>query len=205
MSVRIIALLALLLVLPATGDTQPARRVWRIGFLGDAARAERLAINFEPFRAGLRELGYVEGQNIAIEERWTDGRAERVPELAADLVRLKVDVIVTHGVRATRAVQEATRTIPIVAAVLPDPVGAGLVASLARPGGNTTGMSDQIAELADKEVQILRDALPHVRRVVILWHETNPGAKPTFAKTRGAAQTAGRGVEAIGVTAPDPR
>jgi putative tryptophan/tyrosine transport system substrate-binding protein len=122
------------------------------------------------------------------------------PPLAAALVGLKVDVIVTHGVRSTRAVQEATRTIPIVAAVMPDPVGAGLVASLARPGGNTTGLSDQVAELAEKEIEILKEALPHVRRVAILWHEGNPGAQLTFDQTRTATQRMGLVTQIIGIT-----
>jgi putative ABC transport system substrate-binding protein len=185
---------------PLAAAAQPARKVWRVGYLGDGPRAERLGINFEPFRDGLRELGYIEGQNVIIEERWTDGKAERVADLATELVRLKVDVIVTHGVRATRAAQEATRTIPIVSAVMPDPIGAGLVASLARPGGNTTGMTDQVAELAEKEIHILQEALPHVRRVAILWHEGNPGAKLTFEQTRKAGQKVGLATEIVGVT-----
>jgi putative ABC transport system substrate-binding protein len=184
-------------------EAQPAKKVWRVGYLGDALRAERLAINFEPFREGLRELGYIEGQNLVIEERWTDGRAERLADLVTELVHLKVDVIVTHGVRATRAAQKATTTIPIVGAVMPDPVESGLVASLARPGGNTTGLSDQVAELAEKEIQILREALPRARRVAILWHEGNPGAKLTFEQTRRATQKIGLASEIVGVTAPD--
>jgi putative ABC transport system substrate-binding protein len=168
------------LATPLTAGAQPAKKMWRVGYLGDAPRAERLTINLEPFRDGLRELGYVEGQNIIIEERWTEGRGERLADLATELVRLKVDVIVTHGVRATRAAQKATTTIAIVGAVMPDPVETGLVASLARPGGNTTGLSDQVAELAEKEIQILKEALPSARRVAILWHEGNPGAKLTF-------------------------
>jgi putative ABC transport system substrate-binding protein len=199
----LLAALAVALLAAATSEAQPPRKVWRVGFLGDGARAERLAINLEPFREGLRELGYVEGQTLVIEERWSEGRADRIPELAADLVRLKVDVIVTHGVRGTKAAQDATRTIPIVAAVMPDPVGTGLVASLAKPGGNTTGLSDQVTELAEKEIQILRDALPHVRRVTMLWHEGSPGAKGTFEETRRAAQKAGLAVDVVGVTAAE--
>jgi len=181
---------------------QPALKVWRVGYLGDGPRAERLRINLEPFRDGLRELGYVEGQNLVIVERWTEGRAQQLPELAAELVRLKVDVIVTHGVRGTKAAQEATKTIPIVAAVMPDPVAAGLVASLARPGGNTTGMSDQVTELAEKEIEILREALPHARRITFLWNEGNPGAKLTFDQTRKASQKLGLASEAVGITDP---
>ena len=199
------ALLAALTVLLAigVGETQRARKVWRIGFLGDGFRAERLPINLTPFREGLRELGYVEGQNLTIEERWTDGRAERLTEHASDLVRQKVDVIVTHSVRSIKALQSATTTIPIVAAVMPDPVGNGLVATLSRPGGNTTGMTDQVTELADKEIQFLKEALPDVRRVTILWHETNPGARLTFEDTRRAVEKVGLALDVVGVSAPD--
>jgi len=175
------------------------RRVWRVGFLGDGPRAERVAISLEPFRMGLRGLGYVEGQNLAIEERWTDGRVEQLPLLVEDLVRLKVDVIVTHGVRAIRASQAATTAIPIVMAVSPDPIATGLVASLSRPGGNTTGLTDQVAELGEKEVQVLRDVVPGVRRVAILWHEGNPGAQVTFDQTRVAAAKVGLGITIVGV------
>jgi hypothetical protein len=125
---------------PFAVGAQPARKGWRVGYLGDGPRADRPGINFEPFRDGLRELGHLEGQNIVLEERWTEGRAERLAELAAELVRLKVDVIVTHGVRATSAAQEATMTIPIVA-VMPDPVGAEL-------GGTTSGCSACAPSLA---------------------------------------------------------
>ena len=200
---RVLSMLAALLLLCAGAEAQSPRKPVRVGYLGDGSRAERLAINLEPLRAGLRELGYVEHQTFHIDERWSDGQGDRLPALAAELVRLKVDVIVTHGVRATRAVQEATRTIPIVVAVMPDPVGAGLVASLARPGGNTTGMTDQVTELADKEIEVLKAAFPQMRRVVILWYETNPGAKLTFEETRRAAQQAGLAVEVVGVTAAD--
>jgi putative tryptophan/tyrosine transport system substrate-binding protein len=198
-----LAALAVTVLGAAASEAQPVGKLWRIGFLGDGSRAERLAINLTPFREGLRELGYVEGQTVAIEERWSEGRAERVAELASELVRLKVDVIVTHGVRATKAAQDATRTIPIVAAVMPDPVGAGLVASLARPGGNTTGLTDQVTELAQKEIQILKEALPHVKRVAILWHEGSPGATSTFEQTRKATESMALAVEVIGVTAAD--
>jgi ABC-type uncharacterized transport system substrate-binding protein len=193
-----------LLAVPLAVEAQMARRVWRVGFLGDGPRAERAAISIEPFRDGLRELGYIEGQNLVIEERWSEGRSERLLDLATELVRLKVDVIVTHGVRGTKAAQDATRTIPIVMAVSPDPVGAGLVASLARPGGNTTGMTDQAAELAEKEVQILREAVPQTRRIVaILWNESNPGARLTFEQTRSAATKVGLGVTTVSVRSPE--
>jgi putative ABC transport system substrate-binding protein len=201
-AVAMVALALGLLAAPLATEAQPARKVWRIGFLGDGPRAERASISTEPFREGLRELGYVEGQNVVIEERWSEGKAERLFDLAGELVRLNVDVIVTHGVQGTKAVQDATKTIPIVMAVSPDPVGTGLVASLARPGGNTTGMTDQVAELSDKEIQILRDVVPRVRRVAILWNESNPGARHTFEQTRNAATKSGLAIVTVTVRAP---
>jgi putative ABC transport system substrate-binding protein len=199
-----VALFALaLLAAPFAAKAQPERKVWRIGFLGDGPRAERAPISIVPFREGLRELGYIEGQNILIEERWSEGQSDRMVELVADLVRLNVDVIVTHGVQGTKAAQGATRTIPIVMAVSPDPIGTGLVASLARPGGNTTGMTDQVAELSGKEIEILREVVPRVRRVAILWNERNPGARVTFERTRSAAQESGLAITTVAVRGPE--
>lgn len=195
-----VALVLGILAAPLPGSGQPAPRAWRIGFLGDGPRAERAAISLEPFRDGLRELNYVENKNIVIEERWSEGKSERLRDLATELVRLKVDVIVTHGVRGTKAAQDATRTIPIVMAVSPDPVATGLIASLARPGGNTTGMTDQVAELGEKEIQIIREVVPHTRRVAILWNDSNPGARVTFEQTRRAAAKAGLGVTVVTAT-----
>ena len=201
----VVAMVALVLGLlaPLAAEAQSVGKVWRVGFLGDGPRAERAAISIEPFRDGLRELGYVEGQNVLIQERWSEGKSERLLDLAKELVSLKVDVIVTHGVRGTKAAQDATRAIPIVMAASPDPVGTGLIASLARPGGNTTGLTDQIAELGAKEIQILREVVPRTRRVAILWNESNPGARPTFEQTRNAAVQAGLGVATVAIRKPE--
>jgi putative ABC transport system substrate-binding protein len=197
------ALVLAVLVAPSVTEAQPARKVWRVGFLGDGPRADRAAISIEPFRDGLRELGYLEGQTVVIEERWSEGQSERLLDLATELVRLNVDVIVTHGVRGTKAAQDATRTIPIVMAVSPDPVATGLIASLARPGGNITGMTDSAAELAEKEIQVMRDVVPRTRRVAILWNEGNPGARTTFEQTRNAATRVGLGVATVAVRSPE--
>jgi putative tryptophan/tyrosine transport system substrate-binding protein len=202
-AVVMVAMVLGLLSAPLAAEAQPARKVWRIGFLGDGPRAERTAISIEPFRDGLRELGYSESQNVVIEERWSEDRSERLLDLATELVRLKVDVIVTHGVRGIKAAQDATKTIPIVMAVSPDPVGTGLIASLARPGGNTTGLTDQVAELGDKEIQIIREVVPRTRRVAILWNESNPGARVTFEQTRNAATKVGLGVATVAVRTPE--
>ncbi len=150
---------------------QPQSKVWRVGFLGTASASgfgfpERV----ETLRAGLRELGYVEGKNLVIEFRWAEDKYEQLPELAAELVRLKVDVIVTHGT-GTRAARSATTTIPIVMALSGDPVATGLVASLARPGGNVTGMSGINPEVAAKRLELLTDAFPRTRNVAVLYYQ----------------------------------
>ena len=141
-----------LLAAPLAGEAQQAGRVWRIGFLG-LPSASSAAARVEAFRRGLRDLGYVEGRNLAIEFRWTEGSADRLPALAAELAKLKVDVIVTQGTEATVSAHRATSTIPIVVTVLSDPVGTDLVRSLARPGGNVTGLTDSAEEVAGKRIE----------------------------------------------------
>jgi putative ABC transport system substrate-binding protein len=135
---------------------QQQGKVWRIGYLGDGSASARAPSTLEPFRKGLRDLGYVEGRNIVIDARWSEGKSERLSEFAAEFVQLKVDIIVTHGVPGSNAAKTATTSIPIVVATAADMVGSGLVASLARPGGNVTGTSDQITEISSKEVELLR-------------------------------------------------
>jgi ABC-type uncharacterized transport system substrate-binding protein len=186
----IVMLILSLLAVPHAADAQQQRKVPRIGFLGDGSATSRAANTLEPFREGLRELGYVEGQNIILEVRWTDGNSERLPELAGEFIRLPVDVIVTHGAPGARAATAATTTIPIVVAAVADMVRLGLVVSLAHPGGNVTGMSDLLPELNGKLVQLLTEMLPRVTGVAVLWNRLNPGA----ALQAEAAQTAARKV-----------
>ena len=158
-----------LLAAPLAAHAQQAGKVWRIGFLVGTTSTPFI----EAFRQGLHDLGYTEGQNIVIEYRSADNRYERLPDLAADLVRLKVDVIVAVGTPGPVAAKQATTTIPIVMTNGGDPVGAGLVASLARPGGNVTGLSIVIPDLIGKQLQLLREVLPLVSRVAVLWNPAN--------------------------------
>src|SRR5713226_1620903 len=144
----------------------PAGKVPRIGFLSPTSPSD--AGRLAAFREGLRELGYVEGQNIKIESRWAEGNYDRLPGFAADLVRLKVDVIVTYGTPAAQAAKRATGTIPIVMALIIDPVASGLVTSLARPGGNLTGQSMMSPDLVGKQFEILKELVPKVSRVAVL-------------------------------------
>ena len=143
----------------------------------------------EAFRQGLRELGYVEGKNIVIEWRCAEGKFDRLPDLAAELVRLKVDVIVTGGPAATRAAKEATTTIPIVMANDSDPVGNGFVASLARPGGNITGLSTLAPELSGKQLELLKEIVPKLSRVAVLGNSTEPGNAQALREIELAAGT----------------
>ena len=154
---------------------QPAPGTHRIGFLAPRSRstASRPDVYYDAFVQGMRDRGYVEGKNLVIEWRFAEGKYERMPDMAADLVSMKVEVIVVDGTPAVRAAQNATRAIPIVAAIVADPVGSGFAASLGRPGGNITGLSSISVELISKEFELLKAVLPRLSRVAVF---TNPGA-----------------------------
>jgi ABC-type uncharacterized transport system substrate-binding protein len=158
---------------PIVARAQQTGKLPIIGFLG-AATASARSQWVAAFVQRLHELGWIEGRTVAIEYRWAEGRSERFAEIAAEFVRLKVDVIVTYATPPAIAAKEATAVIPIVSAVMGDPVGAGLVASLARPGGNVTGLSNQSADLAGKRVEHLREVVPGLRRLAVLANVSNP-------------------------------
>jgi len=162
-----LTLCAVLLALCFSAGAQQATKIPKIGYLTGATR-DGQAARIEAFRQGLRELGYVEGKNIVIEYRYAEGNLDRLPTLAAELVRLKIDVIVTGGGPNTRAAKEATSTIPIVMAQDGDPVANGFVASLARPGGNITGLANLAPELMGKQLELLKEIIPKLSRVAIL-------------------------------------
>jgi len=159
-----IAVAVMLLAVAVIAEAQQSRKVFRIGFL-DSSTASGMAVLLDAFKQELTKLGWVEGKNIALEYRFAEGKSERLPELAADLVRLKVDLIVTTGDPQASAAKKATTAIPIVMASTSDPVGFGLVASLARPGGNVTGMSALTVELNTKRLEVLKDAVAELVRV----------------------------------------
>jgi putative ABC transport system substrate-binding protein len=158
--------------------------VYRIGFLGTAS-ASAQAKRVDALRAGLRDLGYVEGKNIVIEFRWAEGRYDRLPDLAAELVRLKVDVLVTAGTPGTLAAKKATTTVPIVMVGIGDAVATGVVASLARPGGNITGSTDSVPELMAKLLELLKEIMPRTRRVAVLVNPDNPSRPSPVLKAMG--------------------
>jgi putative ABC transport system substrate-binding protein len=153
-------------------EAQQPGKIPRIGFLSPFSPGPDPRV--EAFRQGLRDLGYMEGQNITIEYRWADGRFEQLPDLVAELVRLKVDVVVAAVTQASLAAKKATGTIPIVMVAVSDPVGSGLVASLARPGTNITGTSSMTAEVVGKQLELLKETLPKISRVAALWNPANP-------------------------------
>jgi len=177
---------ALIVFCPSAKAQQP-KTTARIGFLG-ATSSSVEAARIEAFRDGLRELGYVEGKNTVIEWRWAEGKLERLPMLATELVRLNVDVIVAGGSTSTGAAKKATNKIPIVTAQVNDPVGSGLVASLARPGGNLTGLSTLVPEISGKRLEILKEVLPKLSRVVVLGDSTAPGNAQSLKETELAAK-----------------
>jgi putative ABC transport system substrate-binding protein len=182
--VGIFAIVLTLLFGGAVGSAQQAEKIFRIGYL-DPGTASGGAVLVHTFRQELNKLGWIEGKNINIEYRFSEGNLDRVPELAAELVHLKVDLIVTAGAPPALAAKKATTTIPIVMAATGGPVGAGLVTSLAQPGGNVTGFSALSAELGSKRLEILRDAVPKLARVALLWPGT--GQQSQLNELRAAA------------------
>jgi putative tryptophan/tyrosine transport system substrate-binding protein len=200
-TVRLVVILALvLLTVPLAADAQPAGKVWRIGMLfGSVGPESPWGVSF---RQGLRELGYIEGQNIALEWRLSGGQAERLPGLAAELVRLPVDVIVAGDNPAIAAAQQVTSTIPIVMVLAMDPVRTGFVGSLARPGSNITGLTFQGTDIQGKALQLLKDAVPTVSRVAVLWDATEPGRRVQATEAEEAARALGLEVHLLGVRSP---
>jgi putative ABC transport system substrate-binding protein len=185
--ITVLALCAALFTYCVRADAQQLAKVPRIAFL--LASSPGTDPRVEGFRQGLRELGYIEAKNIAIEWRYAEGKEDLVSKLAAELVQLNVEIIVTDGTNVTHAARSATKTIPIVMASDADPVGNGFVASLARPGGNVTGLVNLIAGLSGKRLELLKEAIPGISRVGIVWNPENPSSVSGFKETQEAAQT----------------
>jgi ABC-type uncharacterized transport system substrate-binding protein len=199
-----LALLALaLLAAPLVAEAQPAGKVYRIGFLGAASPSGTYAHLVEAFRQGLRDLGYVEGKNVAIEYRWAEDRYDRLPALAAELARLKVDLIVTHGTAGSRAAKQATTTIPIVMTVSGDAVATGLVASIARPGGNLTGSNFFYPELNAKRMELLKEVVPRARRMAAFANPDNPAVPGALRAMELMAQSLKMDLQVVEVRGPD--
>src|SRR5713226_79032 len=196
-----LALGALLLALSFQAEAQQPAKIPRIGYLAGASPSS-ISDRIEASRQGLRELGYVEGKNIVIELRSAEGKADRLPSLAAELVRLKVDIIVTAGPQSTRAAKEATSTIPIVMGFDIDPVGNGFVASLARPGGNITGLSTLAPEISGKQLELLKEIVPKLSRVAVFGTSTRPGNAQALREVELAAGALGVQLQYLEVRDP---
>jgi len=186
---------------PLAARAQQAEKLRAIGYLnpGSGPPAPGITALFD----ALAELGWIEGKNVVFERRYAENRLERLPELAAELVRLNVDVIVAIGTPGPLAAKRATSTIPIVMAAAGDPLGSGLVASLARPGGNVTGMSLMAPDLGGKRLELLKELLPGLARVAVLWNATNPYAAIVFKEMQATGPTLGIEVQSLEVRSPD--
>jgi putative ABC transport system substrate-binding protein len=196
----LVAVLTLgILAAPLAVEAQPAGKMWRIGFLRGSAPPKS---EIEAFRQGLRELGYVEGKNLVIEYRWAEGKEERLPSLAAELMLLNVDLILSSAPAATRAAKEATTTIPIVMVTVADPVAFGFVRSLARPGGNVTGFAFQHPELSGKRLALLKEAIPKLSRLAVLWNGAKPYKAVDMKEVQAAADTSGVTLQSLPVDGP---
>ena len=193
-----LAALVLVSLLAQIAQAQQAKKVPLIGYLSATADQKR-----EAFRQGLRALGYVEGKNIIIEYRYLEGKTEPIPDLTAELVRLNVDVIVTGSTLAAQAARKLTTTIPIIVVGVGDPVGTGLVASLAHPGGNITGLSGLAPELSGKRLELLKEAFPKVSRVGVFWNPASPSNALGWKETEAAARPAAVKLQSLEVRSPD--
>ena len=194
-------LATILLTTVSPAEAQPAGKVPRVGFLSSLSPSS-ISARTEAFQQGLRELGYVEGKNIIIEWRYAEGKADRLRELAAELVRLKVDVIVTGGPAVNRTAKEATVTIPIILGFDNDPVGNGFVASLARPGGNITGLSTYYPEISGKQLELLKEIIPKLTRVAVFGNSIQPGNPQALRETELAAGALRVQLQYLDVRAP---
>jgi len=194
-----VVLLLSLFLMPLAGEAQKGPKIPKIGYLFPGT-PPGVGSFVEAFRQALRELGYVEGKTFVLELRYGEGKLERLPELARELVRLKVDVIVANNDATIAAVKRETRTIPIVMAFSTDPVGTGFVASLARPGGNVTGLSNVSAELSGKRLELLREVVPGLSRVALLWNPDVRGHLLDYKETEAAARLLGLELQSVEVS-----
>ena len=199
----ILALCVMLFALCSSAEAQQSGKIPRIGYVRVVGVPSIPGPNVEAFRHGLKDLGYVEGKNILIEFRYAEGKRDRVPSLVAELVQLKVDVLISGDDPALRAAKEATKTIPIVMVINQDPVATGLVDSLARPGGNITGISRLTRELSGKRLELITEVVPGMARVGILWDSSSEGSKTSFKEYQAAARASKIQLQSLEMRGPD--
>jgi putative tryptophan/tyrosine transport system substrate-binding protein len=198
--ITVFTLCAILFALCVSAEAQQPGKVPQIGILVPSGDPSTPSRQVEAFRQGLRELGYIEGKNILVEYRYAEGKQDRIPSLVAELVQLKVDVFVVTSLRAIRAAMQATKTIPIVMVTTVDPVASGLVVSLARPGGNITGLTRLTRELTGKRLELLKEVAPRISRAGVLWDATGTG----FKEYEAAADALKIQLHSLGVRGPNP-
>jgi putative ABC transport system substrate-binding protein len=192
-----------LLAAPLAAEAQPAGKVWRLGILSPSTTPSETARRQSPLMQKLAELGYVENQNLVVEYRAAEGKIDRLPDLAVELVQAKVDAIFTASSPGVQAARKATNIIPIVFTGVNDPVGLGLVASLGRPGGNVTGVSTLLAgELLAKQLQLLKEVIPRLSRMAVLWNPMNPGSREAMKDTEVVAPSLGIKIVPVAMEAP---
>jgi putative ABC transport system substrate-binding protein len=201
-TILVCLLATILLATVCLAEAQQPTKIPRIGFLGNSTAALEANL-IGPFREGLRDLGYVEGKNIVVEWRWAEGKYERFPVLIAELIASKVDLIVTAGTPATIALKKATTTLPLVMIAVGDPVGSGLIPSLAHPGGNLTGLTSISPELDGKRLELLREVIPKISHVAVLWNPTSPLQVAAERETQAAAHAMKIKVLSLGVQAEE--
>jgi putative tryptophan/tyrosine transport system substrate-binding protein len=202
--ITVLTLCAMLFALCVSAEAQQTGKVPQIGFVSGSDDPNTPGPNVDAFRQGLRDLGYTEGKNILVEYRYAEGKLDRIPSLVAELVQLKVDVLVSGNFATIRAAKQATKTIPIVIVTAQDPVTAGLVDSLARPGGNITGLTRLTRELSGKRLELLKEIVPRTSRVGVIWDTNAPGPVIAFKEYEIAAQTLNILLLSLEVRGPNP-
>jgi putative ABC transport system substrate-binding protein len=202
--ISILTFCALLLALSIPADAQQSKKIPRIGFVSGIGNPSNPGPNVAGFRQGLRDFGYIEGKNILVEYRYTEGKGDRNPRLVAELMQLKVDVLVVGGPGGLSAAKQATKTIPIVIVMQFDPVGGGYIDSLARPGGNITGLTRLTRELSGKRLELLKEVVPKTSRVGVLWDADNPEAANGFKEYEAAGRALKIQLQSLGVRGPNP-
>src|SRR5215470_3398668 len=202
--ITVLALCAVLRVLSVHAEAQQPKKIPRIGYLSPTGDSNAPGLNVEAFRRGMRELGYIEGKNILVEYRYIEGKPDRIPGLVNEFVQLKVDVLVLVPLTALRIAKQVTKTIPIVMVISDDPVTTGIVDSLARPGGNITGLSTLTRELSGKRLELLKEAVPGISRVGILWDVDNQGAAISFKEYEATAHALKIPLQSLEVRGPNP-
>jgi putative tryptophan/tyrosine transport system substrate-binding protein len=198
-----IAVFAMILPWPNLAAAQPAK-IPRIGYVSATGSANNPGYQIEAFRQGLRDLGYIEGKNVLVEYRYLEGKLDRIPSLVAELMHLKVDVFVLTPLSAIRAAKQATKSIPIVMVTTADPVATGLIDSLARPGGNITGLTRLTAELSGKRLELLKEGVPRISRVGLLWDAEGAGSANSFKEYDAAARALKIPLQSLEVRGPNP-